>query len=437
MPELPDYGTPLTIRQMLTHTSGLRDWGSVAGIGGWPRTTREYTHAHVLDILSRQQALNFQPGTRWSYSNSGYNLSAIIVSRVSGMSFADFTRQRIFAPLGMASTSWRDDHTRVVARRALAYNLQDDGYHLDLPFENVHGNGGLLTTVGDLLAWTRNFRTPIVGDSSFVAEQTTPGRFSDGTAHDYGLGVWVRDYRGVREVRHSGSTAGYRAYLATFPDARAGVAVLCNAANANAEAVTYKVVDRVLAGRLKPTTEPRSTYALNDADRRAIVGLYRDANTGVPMRIVDDGDRVRVERGASLYAESATRLQGANGQRWSFTASGATMTDPFGRVTVFERVIPWTPAAADLAPLVGDYGSAEAETSFTAALDGTKLVLRQRPDRAIALTPVYDGTFSSSLGTVRFLRAGDGRAAALIVSQERVWQIRFERKGAPAASMPH
>ena len=114
VPEIPDYGTPVTIRQMLTHTSGLRDWGSVAGIGGWPRTTREYTHAHVLDILSRQQSLNFQPGTRWSYSNSGYNLSAIIVSRVSGMSFAAFTRQRIFEPLGMSHTSWRDDHTRLV-----------------------------------------------------------------------------------------------------------------------------------------------------------------------------------------------------------------------------------------------------------------------------------------------------------------------------------
>ena len=215
------------------------------------------------------------------------------------MSFAAFTRQRIFEPLGMSSTSWRDDHTRLVPHRALAYSRQDDGYHLDLPFENVHGNGGLLTTVGDLLTWTRNFRTPVVGDPAFVAEQTTPGRFADGAAHDYGLGVWVRDYRGLREVRHSGSTAGYRAYLATFPEVRAGVAVLCNAANANAEAVTYKVVDRVLADRLKARAEPRGTYVLTATERRGLVGLYRDTNTGVPVRIVEEGDRVRVERGAA------------------------------------------------------------------------------------------------------------------------------------------
>jgi len=103
--------------------------------------------------------------------------------------------QRLFNPLGMTSTSWRDDHTRIVPRRALAYERQDDGYHLDLPFENVYGNGGLLTTVGDLLKWTRNFQSPVVGDAAFVLEQTTPGRFSDGRAHDYGMGVWVDTYR--------------------------------------------------------------------------------------------------------------------------------------------------------------------------------------------------------------------------------------------------
>src|SRR5918996_3032998 len=121
IPELPDFHKPLLIRHMLNHTSGLRDWGSVESIAGWPRTSRVYTHAHVLDIVSRQSRLNFQPGTRWSYSNTGYNLAAIVVERVSGMSFQDFTRSRIFEPLGMTHTSWRDDHARVVKGRAVAY----------------------------------------------------------------------------------------------------------------------------------------------------------------------------------------------------------------------------------------------------------------------------------------------------------------------------
>lgn len=168
IPELPDYGAPLTIRHMLNHTSGLRDWGSVVSIAGWPRTSRVYNHAHVLDIVSRQKALNFTPGAQYSYSNTGYNLSAIIVSRVSGMSFADFTSQRIFKPLGMTHTSWRDDFTRIVKHHAIAYEQIPQGFHQEMPFENVHGNGGLLTTVGDLLLWNENFVAPKVGDAAFL-----------------------------------------------------------------------------------------------------------------------------------------------------------------------------------------------------------------------------------------------------------------------------
>ena len=142
VPELPDYGAPLTVRQMLQHTSGLRDWGELASIAGWPRGSRTHSHAHVLDIVSRQKALNFPSGTEWSYSNTGYNLAAVIVGRVSGKSFAEFSQERIFAPLGMTRTSWRDDYTRIVKGRAIAYSASGNGFRISMPYENVHGNGG-------------------------------------------------------------------------------------------------------------------------------------------------------------------------------------------------------------------------------------------------------------------------------------------------------
>jgi len=258
IPELPDYGVPLTIRHILTHTSGLRDWGEVAGIAGWPRGTRAHTHAHVLDIVSRQKALNFTPGTNWSYSNTGYNLAAIMVARVSGQSFGDFSRERIFAPLGMTHTSWRDDYTRIVKGRAIAYESASDGYHADMPFENVHGNGGLLTTVGDLLRWNENFATPTVGDEAFVTEEQTVGHFTDGRAHDYAFGLYVRPYRGVPEVGHSGSTAGYRAYLARYPKQHLSVAVLCNAGNANATQYAHAVAEAYLGEAVTGTAAPAS-----------------------------------------------------------------------------------------------------------------------------------------------------------------------------------
>jgi CubicO group peptidase (beta-lactamase class C family) len=430
IPELPAYGTPVTVRHMLTHTSGLRDWGSVAAIGGWPRTTKAYTHAHVLEILSRQKALNFTPGTRWSYSNSGYNLAAILVARVSGMSFAAFTRQRIFDPLGMSSTSWRDDYTRVVPRRALAYQLESDGYHTDMPFENVHGNGGLLTTVHDLLIWNENFVTPRVGDRRTVEEQTTPGRFSDGRAHDYGLGVWVNTYRGTREVRHSGSTAGYRAYLTRFPDLHASVAVLCNAANANADAFTYKVADMVLAKSLGPRMAPTATHTLTAGESEAVAGLYKDTVTGVATRVIREGAGVRLARGGNLVAEGATRFVTASNQRWVFDGSSARVTDAFGTVQTLTRVAPVEPPRATLAEYAGTYTSGEAETTLSVELDGEGLVAKRRPDTVIRLTPVYADAFTGSIGTVVFRRDGAGRVQGLSVSQDRVWDLRFERMGA-------
>lgn len=256
IPELPDYGVPLTIRHMLNHMSGLRDWGNVAGIAGWPRTSRVYTHAHVLDIVSRQKSLNFTPGAQYSYSNTGYNLSAIIVGRVSGMPFAEFTKRRIFDPLGMTHTSWRDDFTRIVKNRAIAYEQQAQGFHQEMPFENVHGNGGLLTTVGDLLKWNDNFVTPKVGDASFVAEQQKVGFFNDGKPGTYALGLVVAKYRGQNEVGHSGSTAAYRAHLVRYPDQGVSVAVLCNASSGQATAYAHAVADVLMPGVFGPAPAP-------------------------------------------------------------------------------------------------------------------------------------------------------------------------------------
>ena len=258
LPEVPDYGAPLTIRHMLNHTSGLRDWGSVAEIGGSARATRVYTPPQVLEIVAHQSALNFTPGTRWSYSNTGYSLAAIIVECVSGMSFQRFSRERIFAPLGMDHTSWRDDYTRVLKDRAIAYDKQADGYHTQMPFENVVGNGGLLTTVGDLLKWNQNFATPVVGDAAFVAAQQQPGKFNDGTAHNYALGLEIDTYKGVPVVMHTGATAGYRSSLDRFPDQQLSVAVLCNAGNANAPRAAMQVAELFLPGAALQPSAPMS-----------------------------------------------------------------------------------------------------------------------------------------------------------------------------------
>ena len=322
IPELPDYGTPITIRQMLQHTSGLRDWGNVEDIAGWPRGTRVYTHAHVLDILGRQKRLNFTPGTRWSYSNSGYNLAAIIVSRVSGDSFAEFSRKRIFEPLGMTRTSWRDDYSRIVKGRAVAYAESDGRYHADMPFENIHGNGGLLTTVGDLLRWNENFVAPKVGDAAFVELMQTPGQLSSGEAFDYAYGLGIGQYKGLREVRHSGTTASYRAFLARFPDPHVSVAVLCNAGDSTPRQTLHQVADLYLGDAIKAEPAPASV-PVAAADLDALVGDVPERRAG-RCRSTSSVPRARsVSRGeAPLIAQSSRRFTDGDGTVIEFDGNG-------------------------------------------------------------------------------------------------------------------
>jgi CubicO group peptidase (beta-lactamase class C family) len=430
IPELSDYGAPLTIRHMLTHTSGLRDWGGVAAIAGWPRTTRVHTHAHVLDIVSRQRSLNFPSGTRYSYSNTGYNLAAILVARVSGQSFAEYTRARIFEPLGMTSTSWRDDYTRIVKGRAIAYADQRGSYRLDMPFENVHGNGGLLTTVGDLLRWTAHFGAPKLGDAAFVREQQEPGRFSDGQQHNYALGLQIVRYKGVREVGHSGATAGYRAYLADYPDQGISVGVLCNVSSGAAAQYAHAVADLYLGSAISaPPPSGGPPRVLTAAELDAAAGLYRQQGTGEPMQIVKDGAALRLQGGAPLSPESGTRFTAPGGRTIEITQGlRLRVVDQFGRVDVYERLAESDLAPRPLADYAGSYDSDEAEVSYTVAIQDGSLVLKRRPAAVLPLRPVYADGFESPVGFVRFGRDAGGTVTGFSISQDRVWNLPFTRR---------
>jgi CubicO group peptidase (beta-lactamase class C family) len=428
IPEVPDYGTPITIRHLINHTSGLRDWGSVEGIGGWPRTTREYTHAHVLEIVSRQRALNYPPGAEYSYTNTGFNLAAILVSRVSGKTFPEFTREQIFAPLGMTSTQWRDDFRRIVRNRAVAYSSSDNTFRQDMPFEDVFGNGGLLTTVGDLLRWNRNFTEAKVGGRAFVGSQHQQGRLTDGRTIAYAAGLMVLHWRGLNEVSHSGSTAGYQGWLGRYPEQGLSVAVLCNVSSANATELGHQVADVYLAGvGIRPQVEIRLT---DSASLAAKAGLYRSVRDHQTLSIqVEDGTLRIDHRGVLTPISPNVFSLGEDGPRVEFdsTGKGLRLSNEFDGGIYYEKVERWNPTAAELEAMTGEYSSEEAEVIFQVALEKDHLVIHRRPDARIVLTPTYRDGFSSHLGSIRFLRDAQGNVSELGVGEQRVWDLRFRR----------
>jgi len=231
IPELPGYEKTITVRHLLNHTSGLKDWGVVASLGGWPRGTRVYTNELALNYIVKQPTLNNVPGDEYLYSNSNYTLLTLIVERVSGKKLADFTQERIFKPLGMHATSWRTDFQDIVPHRAIGYDKTGRQYQTVMPFENTYGHAALLTTVADLDKWNTSWKNSPLGGDRLLKLRIERGVLNNGDTIRYAGGVFVDTYNGHPMVSHTGATAGYRAVLSYFPETSLSIVYLSNDAS--------------------------------------------------------------------------------------------------------------------------------------------------------------------------------------------------------------
>ncbi len=440
LPEVPSFGgQTITIRNLLTHTSGLRDQWGLLGLEGRGPGTQVHSPQTTLDLVVHQKMLNFPPGSDYLYSNTGYALAALIIERVSGKSLQEFTRERLFKPLGMMHTQWRDDFTRVVPRRATAYNGSEAaGFHQDMPFTNMIGNGGVLSTMSDLLRWNENLDHPAVGGPSYVDAMETRMKLTNGRTITYALGLEVVDYQGVREVGHSGSTAGYRTFLARYPDQHVSVAVWCNAAYANPTALSHQVVDLVLA---KPQRAAEQAGApsvhLSPAEVAKWSGLYRDAHTDQTISLsAGDGSLTPAggrggRGGAGWIAVAPDRFHSAQGDAvFSGVAGKRTfrLIRPDGDTIRYDEVrAAGSPKLSDYA---GTYASDELDVKFIVAVQNGTLVLRRRPADEFELRPVYADDFQAGggLGTVRFARDAQGKVTGLAFFAGRVLDVRFRRQ---------
>src|SRR5262249_32605154 len=278
LPELPDYGPKVTIRNLLQHTGGIRDQWQTLALAGW-RLDDIITQKQILNILFRQKELNFEPGTRHLYSNGGYSLAAEIVHRVSGQGFDAFTEERIFRPLGMARTHVHDDTTHVVPGRAYSYSRVNGTYfNAPLNYSN-YGATSLFTTAADLCRWLDNFRDPKVGGAKAIARIEEQAVIK-GEKIDYALGVGIGKYRGLRTVGHKCADAGFRSVVVWSPDQQLGIAVLANLGSINPSNLANRVAEVYLDSEMQPATKPPAPAPRTErkpfepANLSAYTGMY-------------------------------------------------------------------------------------------------------------------------------------------------------------------
>jgi CubicO group peptidase (beta-lactamase class C family) len=436
IPELPDYRAPLTIRHLLNHTGGVRDWGSVLALTGFGRGDRVISQALAMDVITHQKSLDFTPGAEYSYSNSGYNMAATIVERVSKQSFPAFTEQRFFKPLGMTHTSWRDDYRRLVPGRAQAYMGPPAGpWRLAMPIMNVYGNGGMLTTVGDWLKWNAMLDARSLGAPLVEALETT-GVLNDGRKITYALGVVVTHEHGLRKVAHGGATGGYRTFLSRYPDLKLSIALMCNGTSRAPEAFERDIFNEI-AGPFPAPTLP-DTIELKPEELQKYVALWRNEKTHMPERTVIENGTLRLAGRVALrplrdgsFLGGPWRISfklGTDGKPTSLAVDKGTGED----VLRFVAEPEWEPTPNELQSFAGVWHSDEADASFTIVIENGKAFFVQRLATRQPLRPQCKDHFSVGAGSDQALwatRDAKGRITKLHIGAFRMRDMPFERVG--------
>ncbi len=438
VPEIPNYGKTITIDHLLRHTSGLRDYNGLLFLAG--HFFEDFTNDDdALGIIITQRALNFEPGSRWDYSNTGFFLLSTIIKRVTNKTLAEFSKERIFTPLGMAVTHFRDDHTAILPSRATAYEPgPNGGFTVDMSDWDQTGDGAVNTNVLELARWDGNFYDPKVGGQALLDRIQQRGTLNNGDSLDYARGLFVDKYRGLRRVHHGGTWAGYRAMLMRFPDQGVAIGLTCNVGTANTQQRATDVADVILAGAftdgpspapgISPTTAPAA-----NVDPAQYLGLYyADALQSVVEIATDSGRLVAHAMGRTLPLSPIGEDQfDDQGQTVEFKFSDqrrALAVSILGASQgPYLKVASVAPTAADLEALVGSYSSPELGTTWTVRIEKGKAMLKGRAIGESWLNPRIKDAYQADGNFVRFTRGADGRINGFDVSASRMLRIRFNR----------
>lgn len=438
LPEIPDYGTRITINQLLHHTSGLRNYTDLFDLAGVPEvdltTTRD-----ALDLIARQRGVNFKPGDEFMYSDTNYFLAGEIVRRVSGISLRQFSEERIFRPLGMTRTHINDQPREIVPGRAIGYEPTHRGYLSYLSnFEQV-GDGSVLTTVLDLSRWQRNFEQPRVGGKRAIELLLQTAMLNDGSRTAYGSGVFVDTYRGLPWIHHGGEWVGYRAAVSRFPSEKLSVVVACNVIGSlNATALTLGVADHYLGAAAKGPPPPRADGSAADQ-----AGLYWSSDDGTVRRFEARHGILTLARGSSsivLVAEGQGRYRKSDAEprsTYQFFAGNASPAMRMeehccGRTAHYVRVSDDAHDAPPIGDYTGRYLTDDLPGYWQLIDDKGTLVRRQPYQHDTPLVPAFADTFVGSLSEgdflVHFVRGAGGRVTGMLISGEMLRPMMLARQ---------
>lgn len=445
IPEVPDFGETITLRHLASHTSGMRDQWNLLSMAGW-RFDDVITKEHVMKLVEKQKELNFKPGEKYTYCNTGFTLLAEVVARISEQTFAEFTHNHIFEPLGMKSSLFYDDHEKIVRNRAYSYYADKNGYKKSvLSYANV-GATSLFTTVEDLSLWAVNFSDLKVGSQSIVKKMNTLAVLNNGKTFGGALGQFVGQYKGVNEIQHGGADAGYRSYLTRFPDENISVIVFSNAAEFNPGGIAHKVADIYLKDKIE-IEEKSVELEKKEVDKVVVsqeilnsyVGEY-ELQPGFIIKITETDGQLSAEATGqgvvTLSPISTTEFQVEQVEaKVEFVpeSDGSVKLMKLhqgGQIMDAPRTMDFDKGAVNLSEFEGTYFSEELSTSYEFVVEEGELKVRHSRLSDFTLTPTKQDFFSADawfFGLVEFVRDADLQITGCKVTNGRVRNLKFQK----------
>ena len=449
LPEVPDFGHTITLRHIITHTSGLRDQNHLLFLKGL-RPDDVITNKHILSLISQQQELNFIPGDEYLYCNTGFTLLAEVVARVSGQTFAEFTQDHIFSPLQMTNTSFNDDHERIIKNSAYSYYSNDGVYKKRVLSSANVGPTNLLSTVEDLSLWTMNFKLQKVGNAHIFSQMKSPIALNNGETIAGGMGLFTNKYHGITEIEHGGADAGFRAQLSMFPSQNFAVIVLSNNARFDARKVTTQVTDLYLhdlygeSNAVLPR-EKRNYITLSLKEKEPFVGHYWNKNHGFTRNIYLKNDTLmhfRTKNNESWLApiskntfkvmnvppDVIVQFQNKDGKIIMIETVNK------GENKILETYTPKLYTEMDWLKYEGFYYSEELETVYLIEWNKEgKLIAKHMRMGSVELSEVKHNFFLGNKGyfaNIEFIRDENKNITGFRVSNGRVRNLLFEKQHA-------
>ena len=437
--ELPDFGHKITIRHLIHHTSGLRDQWGLLSMTGWRYSEDLITNEDVLAVISRQRNLNFEPGSEYLYSNTGYTLLAEIVERVSGKSLREFTTEHIFHRLDMNHTFFRDDFREIVHGQAYGYvaDGKNGAFRLSVTNFDTVGATSLLTTATDLMKWQNNFDSSNVGGEGFTEQMLVRGKLNNDEDIDYAFGLVHGRYRGQEVISHAGGDAGYRSFLTRFPGLGFSVAVLCNT-SIDTGAMAFQITDLLIPDELNPepaeSSSEETAVTLSVEDLETKTGRFWNAKSVSAIAFVVEDAKLNVRFGGTLYELtplSATHFRLSFGAEIEFAPDATSVVTFVGapNETTFVRVEVFDPDGAALQKYVGTYQSDELEVLYRIGLnDDGLLTVDWLKQYGAVLQPHMRDVFTGDRGTILFQRHTDtGDVVGFEITNGRIRSLTFRK----------